>query len=106
MEHIRNTTKRLLQGLQAQQQIVGKEQIFINNLKRCLTKQEQKHIRYYSFKDARLSLVVDSSAWLYIFNSKRETLLNSINKLLSLEDKVEKILLRLDRHQKYFKRQG
>lgn len=48
--------------------------------KKILTKRELTHIKFNYFKGGILALSVDSSAWLYKLNLKKETLLAAANK--------------------------
>jgi len=47
-------------------------------LKKILTKRELGHIKFYYFKKGILGLKVDSSAWMYNFNLKKETLITQL----------------------------
>jgi hypothetical protein len=49
-------------------------------LKKALTKKELQHIKVNYLKQGVLCLSVDSSAWLYNFNLKKEDLLANLNK--------------------------
>ena len=49
-------------------------------LKKALTKKELGHIKVKYFSKGVLGLSVDSSAWLYILNLKKEELLNRLKK--------------------------
>ena len=97
MEQIHITTKRLIKELKKKKHTtVKKENIFKNKLKLFLTKQEQKHIKYYTFQNSHITLNIDSSAWLYVFNLKKEQLLKNLNQTADPKEIITKILLRLD----------
>lgn len=97
MEQIHITTKRFIQELERKKYTtVKKENIFKNKLKLFLTKQEQKHIKYYTFKDSYVTLHIDSSVWLYILNLKKEQLLKNLNQTANSKEIITKILLQLD----------
>jgi predicted nucleic acid-binding Zn ribbon protein len=49
-------------------------------LKKALTKKELMHIKFNYFRGGILALNVDSSAWLYKLNLKKETFLAVLNK--------------------------
>ena len=49
-------------------------------LKKALTKKELMHIKFNYFRGGILALNVDSSAWLYKLNLKKETFLAMLNK--------------------------
>jgi hypothetical protein len=95
MEHIRITTKKLIQDWGARRH--DKTGALERGFKKILTKQEQKHIKYYLLKDSRLILGVDSSVWLYIFNLKKRQLLRNLNlnQILGPGEATE-IILQLD----------
>ncbi len=50
-------------------------------LKKTLTKKELQHIKVNYLKRGVLCLSVDSSAWLFNFNLKKENLLARLNKV-------------------------
>ena len=95
MEHIRITANKLIQDWQDKQHI-HKEAILKDGLKRVLTHQEQRHIKYCSVKDSRVTLGVDSSAWFYMLHLKKRQLLRHLNKVLDVKGDITDILLRLD----------
>lgn len=56
-------------------------------LKKNLTKQEMRHIKFHYFKNGILSLKADSSSWLYHLNLRKETLARGLKKeLANLKD--------------------
>ena len=95
MEHIRITTKKLIKDWKGKRHI-SKEKSLRGDLRQIFTKQEQRHIKYYSVKDSRVTLGVDSSAWLYMLNLKKRQLLQSLNQILKPKEEVIDILLQLD----------
>ena len=98
MEPIRITTERLIKTWQGSiQKEQKKEDLLKDNLGRILTKKEQNHVRHYSLKDTRLTLGVDSSAWLYILNFKKRQLLRNLNQIFQPDEAIIEIRLRLDR---------
>ena len=96
MEPIRIITERLIKTWQGSIQ-KEKKDLLEDNLGRILTKKEQSHVRYYSLKDTRLTLGVDSSAWLYILNFKKRQLLRNLNQIFQPDEAIIEIRLRLDR---------
>ena len=98
MEIIGNTAQRLIRNWLTRRQ--NKEEDIIKaDLRRLLTKQEQRHITRYFFKDARIILHVDSSAWLYQLNLKKEQLIKYLNQTLKPDRAIIEITLRLDRNE-------
>ena len=100
MEHICITTKKLIKDWRGKQH-TNRERILEDSLQRVLTKQEQKHIRYYSIKDARVTLGVDSCAWLYMLNLKKRQLLRNLNQILQPKEEIVEILLHLVANQRH-----
>jgi len=49
-------------------------------LKKILTKQEVRHIKFNHSKEGVVSINVDSSSWLYSLNLKKEQLLAALKK--------------------------
>lgn len=49
-------------------------------LRKVLTKKELGHIKFHYLRKGILGLSVDSSAWLYSLNLKKEVLLAKLNK--------------------------
>ncbi|MBU0549425.1 MAG: DUF721 domain-containing protein [Candidatus Omnitrophica bacterium] len=97
MEHIRTATEQFMRNLRHKGHAkadVG--QALEQNLKSLLSKQEQLHIRRYTFKDTRVILHVDSSVWLFNLNLKKEKLLQQLNQNRQLETAVKEISLQLD----------
>ena len=100
MELIRATTQRLLKSLSTPRH-QERETILTQGLKRILTKEERRHIKYYSLKDTQVILNVDSSAWLYLLNLKKKQLLKILNQNLAPKETINEITLRLDTGQNY-----
>jgi predicted nucleic acid-binding Zn ribbon protein len=99
MEPISKTAQQLIRGWSAHRQDKGAVTIK-NNLRQLLTRQERKHITTCVLKNTQLLLKVDSSAWLYQLNLKKEQLFRCLNQSLGPTQKIEEILLRLDRDEK------
>jgi len=79
MEPLKNTLDTLMRGLldkKAGSLDAHPEQW----LKKTLTNKELRHIKVKYFSKGILGLSVDSSAWLYILNLKKEELLNKLKK--------------------------
>ena len=79
MEPLKNTLDTLMRGLldkQAGPLDAHPEQW----LKKALTNKELRHIKVKYFSKGVLGLSVDSSAWLYILNLKKEELLTKLKK--------------------------
>jgi len=95
MESIRSTTERLIKNWQ--ESIQKKEGDILNeNLKKILTKQEKRHIKYCSWSNSRVILGVDSSAWLYMLHLKKRPLLKRLNQVLPPAQEAVDITLQLD----------
>jgi len=47
-------------------------------LRKALTKKELGHIKFHYFRKGILGVIIDSSAWLYSLNLKKESLLNKL----------------------------
>ena len=100
MEHIRTTAKRLIKNLEGRK-CPDYNSALTNGLKKILTKQEQRHIRYCTIQNARVTLGVDSSAWLYMFHLKKKQLLKDLNQIFPSKTIIQEILLQLDIDSKY-----
>ncbi|KPK42952.1 MAG: hypothetical protein AMJ78_00385 [Omnitrophica WOR_2 bacterium SM23_29] len=100
MESIRDTIERVVEGWQDKQQ-KGTGDIIREGLKQYLTRQEQRHIKYYSLKESRVTLGVDSSAWLYLLNLKKRQLLKNLNQFLQTKKSLTEIILQLDTNPKH-----
>lgn len=98
MEPIRATTQRLIKNWSTKRQ-KDIEAVLKDSLKKFLTKQERRHIKYYFLKDSRIILNVDSSAWLYLLNLKKEQLLKNLNQILKPKGVLTEIFLQLDTNQ-------
>jgi len=96
MEPIRATTQKLIRDWSSKRQN-REEGVVKNNLKQFFTRQEQRHITKLFFRGARLIMNVDSSAWLYQLNLKKEQLLQYLNQTLEPHQAIAEILLQLDR---------
>jgi hypothetical protein len=94
MEHIRVTTERLIKDWQNRKDVWQERDIW-DDLKKNLTKQEQKHIKHYSLQNSQVILDIDSSVWLYTINLKKERLLKGLNRELQSKHAITKIFLRL-----------
>jgi flagellar motor switch protein FliG len=91
MEPLKNTLQGLMRQLEAQKNGFsdsGPEQW----LKKALTKKELGHIRVKYFHKGLLGISVDSSAWLYVLNLKKEELLT---KLRGENPQIKNIILRI-----------
>ncbi|MFH1577515.1 MAG: DciA family protein [Candidatus Omnitrophota bacterium] len=95
MEHIKATAEKLIKQWRDKKQTENPDTLK-DNLKTFLTKQEQRHIKYYSLKDSQITIGVDSSAWLYTLNQKKAQLLKNLNKISGQENKFKQIYLQLD----------
>ena len=98
MEHIKVTTEKIIkdwQGIKHPQP----ERLLKEALKKNFTKQEQRHIRSYAFKPSGVILNIDSSAWLYQLNLKKEKLSRDLNQCLKPRDTGIEIYLQLDRNE-------
>jgi len=95
MEPIRTTIERLTKGWQGKKQ-KEKEDTLGEGLRKFLTKQEQRHIKYYSLKESQVILGVDSSVWLYMLNLKKRQLLRNLNQIHEPKGALTEILLQLD----------
>ena len=98
MEHIKVTTEKILQQWQGIKPSLTEENLR-GVLKKNFTKQEQRHIRSYILSPSRLVLNIDSSAWLYQLNLKREKLLQDLNRRLQPQEKAIEVYLQLDRNE-------
>lgn len=77
MEKIKNTVLTVMEGLAAKKSSLpdnGPEDL----LKKLLTKKELQHIKFNYFKEGVVYINIDSSAWLYSLNLKKETLLKQM----------------------------
>ena len=79
MEQIKDTLARIMEGWQARQRGEGgcnPDDL----LKKILTKKEIRHIKLQYFKQGSMTLLVDSSSWLYHFSLKKEEMLAALQK--------------------------
>jgi len=74
MEEIKATIQNVIQAL-VEKKKKAELYDFDVLLKKLLTKKEIKHIKFNNFKNGILNFKVDSSAWLYQFNLKKDGLL-------------------------------
>ena len=95
MEVIRTTLERLVKSWQNKQICDGGGEDLEKILKKILTKREQKHIKYYSLKDQRFVINVDSSAWLYVLSLKKTKLLKNLNQGLNCAKAITEVVVRL-----------
>ncbi|MFH0935882.1 MAG: DciA family protein [Candidatus Omnitrophota bacterium] len=79
METIKATVINVIQELVSKKE-GGVQQADVQLLlKKALTKKELKHIKFNYFKKGILGIRVDSSAWLYSLDLKKEKLLVLLN---------------------------
>jgi hypothetical protein len=81
MERIKDTIANVMQELQAQKPGTLKDDPE-RLLKKVLKKRELSHIKFHYFRKGVLGVYVDSSAWLYNFNLKKEDILRQLNRRL------------------------
>jgi len=81
MEAIQETVAHVMQRIKTKKSGAG-DKGPDDSLKKILTKKELQHIKVNYFKKGILCLSVDSSAWLYNFNLKKESLITKLNKEL------------------------
>ena len=79
MEAIKETVVHVMQRLKTKKSGAGDKDPG-DSLKKILTKKELQHIKVNYLKKGVLCLRVDSSAWLYNFNLKKESLITKLNK--------------------------
>lgn len=79
MELIKDTIKNVMEEWQTKKKRSSKDgpQAL---LKKIFNKKELGHIKFNYFKRGALSINVDSSAWLYHFSLKKESLLEKVRK--------------------------
>jgi hypothetical protein len=79
MERIKETILNVMEGLVKKKgETKKKDPVLV--LRKILTKKELGHIRFNYFRRGTLSLKIDSSVWLYVFNLKKEFLKEEINR--------------------------
>ena len=79
MEQIKETLARIMEEWQALREgSLGGDPDTL--LKKILTKKEIRHIKLQCFRQGTLTLLVDSSSWLYYFSLKKEELLLALRK--------------------------
>jgi predicted nucleic acid-binding Zn ribbon protein len=78
--------------------ISGEKKEKIDQIRRAwdkiLDKKSHKHVRLTSFKEKKLIVNVDSSAWMYELNLRKQQLLEGLNKQLR-QGQVKEIVLRI-----------
>jgi len=79
METIKDTLRHVVSALEAKKNNLpgGNPQEW---MERVFSKRELGHIKFHYFRQGVLGMSVDSSAWLYHFNLKKEGLLVELNK--------------------------
>jgi predicted nucleic acid-binding Zn ribbon protein len=86
METLKDAVHSVMQDLLAGERRVSKDNPQ-ELLRRALTKQEARHIKFNYFKNGILNISVDSSSWLYNLNLQKEELLARLNKgLLTVKE--------------------
>jgi len=95
MQSIRDTTEKIINKWRGSTR--SKEVNIIKGcLKSTLSTRELKHITSYYFKDSRVMLGIDSSAWLYMFHAKKRQLSRWLTQALRLKEGDIEVFLRLD----------
>lgn len=79
METIKSTVINVIQELVSKKETGAQQADLQLLLKKALTKKELKHIKFNYFKKGVLGIRVDSSAWLYSLNLKKEKLQALLN---------------------------
>jgi len=79
MEKIKDTIELVIQDLLTKKSGANNEGPDVW-LRKVLTKKELGHIKFHYLRKGILGLTVDSSAWLYSLNLKKEVLLNKLKK--------------------------
>ncbi len=80
METIKDTVKNVIQALEVKKKSqlqAGNPQEWMGGL---FSKKELRHIKFHYFRQGILGIQVDSSAWLYHLNLKKEDLLMRLDK--------------------------
>jgi len=79
METIKDTLRHVISVLEAKKNNLpgGNPQEW---MERAFNKKELRHIKFHYFRQGVLGMSVDSSAWLYHFNLKKEDLMAQFNK--------------------------
>lgn len=86
MEPIKSAINELMRSLTANnEQAAGRDPEAL--LKKLLTKRELKHIKFKYFRKRIFGIIVDSSAWIYQLNLKKESLLSGLrNDIKEIKD--------------------
>lgn len=79
MEPIKDTIKQVMKRLKTKKRLARKEDLG-TALKKVLTTQEKKHVKFSYFNKGVLALNVDSSSWLYHISLRKEKLINRLKK--------------------------
>lgn len=95
MQSIRDTAENVIKKWQGSAKTKR-----IDVIKGCLagflSTRELKHITSYYFKDSKVILGIDSSAWLYMFNVKKRQLSKWLTQALQPGEGSIEVFLRLD----------
>ena len=86
MDDIKDIVKQVIGSIATQQPSEQKK--LQDCWEKILSQSEQKHARISGFKDGALSVYVDTPAWLYQFNLKKQKILNEIQKEFSEIQKI------------------
>lgn len=91
MEKIKDTVQNLMELWHNKQKLVSAENpgALLNKI---FTKQELKHIQFGYLRKGILGLTVDSSAWIFKLNLKKESLLDKIGKHLTTVKDIRFVL--------------
>ncbi|MCM8763302.1 MAG: DUF721 domain-containing protein [Candidatus Omnitrophica bacterium] len=73
MEHIKKTLDKIIQDLK-----VKKKKHPESQLRKYLTKEELRHIKFCHLRQRVMTLNVDSSVWLYLLNFKKKELVEKL----------------------------
>jgi hypothetical protein len=79
MEAIKDTVRSVIKGLESRKSGFSDADP-CSWLKKVLTKKELGHIKLNYFKKGMLAVTVDSAAWMYSFNLKKEKLLEQLKR--------------------------
>ena len=94
MEQIKGIAKKLIKDLTAKKPTCH-EDVLQTNWDRLFSKKEQQHINKYYIRKDKIVLQVDSSAWIYLLNLKKEKILKELNRLFARQGKITKLSIRL-----------
>ncbi len=79
MEKIQDTLKSVLQALEVKKSRLSGDNPY-DWMEELFSKKELQHIKFQYLRQGTLGVHVDSSAWLYHFNLKKEGLLARLGK--------------------------